>query len=337
MFHLFHLLGRNALKQRSVWAKWTGKPDNNLLRFLLRYRLPQKYGAVAEELKPGIPSMTSLRRALRALPRCLPSSSRPLSWRRGLKGVRMDFGRTMRGGIIALVAGAVLVGCTPPTPEQARKQIERDIIEGEGAPVFRAARKHFPQDYEALLQELTAASQSSEGRNPLKATALGERITINWMEQLTDKLIPLVAEAPLDPLLAMQAAQSETLEHLQATDVRHCAQMAMGETIEVADEGAEINDLLIRQNAAMITAAGASQRDPQQWAEPTEQEHNALFDGMLRHGASERLLGILADNAELARASDKDKCDIGVSINATVNDMPPELAARFVAMWHRPL
>ena len=114
----------------------------------------------------------------------------------------MDFGRTMRGGIIALVAGAVLVGCTPPTPEQARKQIERDIIEGEGAPVFRAARKHFPQDYEALLQELTAASQSSEGRNPLKATALGERITINWMEQLTDKLIPLVAEAPLDPLLA---------------------------------------------------------------------------------------------------------------------------------------
>ena len=101
--------------------------------------------------------------------------------------------------------------------------------------------------------------------------------------------------------------------------------------------GAQYVDLLIRQNAAMITAAGASQRDPQQWAEPTEQEHNALFDGMLRHGASERLLGILADNAELARASDKDKCDIGVSINATVNDMPPELAARFVAMWHRPL
>ena len=55
VFHLFHLPGCNALKQRSVGAKWTDKPDNNLLRFLLRYRLPQKYGAVAEELKPGHP------------------------------------------------------------------------------------------------------------------------------------------------------------------------------------------------------------------------------------------------------------------------------------------
>lgn len=31
------------------------KPDNNLLRFLLRYRLPQKYGPVSEEIGPGHP------------------------------------------------------------------------------------------------------------------------------------------------------------------------------------------------------------------------------------------------------------------------------------------
>ncbi|GEM_PF-285608 len=34
---------------------WWDKPDNHLLRFLLRYRLPQKYGPAAEEIGPGHP------------------------------------------------------------------------------------------------------------------------------------------------------------------------------------------------------------------------------------------------------------------------------------------
>lgn len=34
---------------------WHDKPDNNMLRFLLRHRLPQKYGAQAEEIGPGHP------------------------------------------------------------------------------------------------------------------------------------------------------------------------------------------------------------------------------------------------------------------------------------------
>ena len=34
---------------------WWDKPDNALLRFLLRYRLPQKYGPASEEIGPGHP------------------------------------------------------------------------------------------------------------------------------------------------------------------------------------------------------------------------------------------------------------------------------------------
>ncbi|WP_245228529.1 hypothetical protein [Pontixanthobacter sp. CEM42] len=34
---------------------WWDKPDNALLRFLLRYRLPQKYGPTAEDIGPGHP------------------------------------------------------------------------------------------------------------------------------------------------------------------------------------------------------------------------------------------------------------------------------------------
>ncbi|MCR2833527.1 hypothetical protein [Parerythrobacter lacustris] len=49
MFHLFHFLGGIALKQRSGRAKWTHKPDNKLLRFLLQHRLSARNGPEAEK------------------------------------------------------------------------------------------------------------------------------------------------------------------------------------------------------------------------------------------------------------------------------------------------
>jgi len=39
---------------------WWDKPDNALLRFLLRYRLPQKYGPASEEIGPGHPAYEEL-------------------------------------------------------------------------------------------------------------------------------------------------------------------------------------------------------------------------------------------------------------------------------------
>ncbi len=43
---------------------WYDKPDNNLLRFLLQYRLPERYGV--QTLKPGNPVYESIRKSVMA-------------------------------------------------------------------------------------------------------------------------------------------------------------------------------------------------------------------------------------------------------------------------------
>lgn len=205
------------------------------------------------------------------------------------------------------------------TPEA----LHREILETpEVAGTFGSLRRHYPDDYQALLtsvSDLRRAGQMAEARQEMAEFL--HRFMLSKLNSITS--------APHADLQQIAAGYAEFTRALRDQDVRLCATFAMAGF----RPGQQIPRALIphldRVNAIQIRAAHRAETGPRIARGEASQEHiDSWFEQLRRNDPS---TAALLQSGRVDSATPAQQCAGGIAIYQAAAELDPEASASMTA------
>lgn len=204
--------------------------------------------------------------------------------------------------------------------EDKREKIETFFLT---SPQFgemgRALQKHFPEDFDALVDDLVSAPTQEAANNA----------AFQGMRNFRKRQLGNLAKAPDDSLVQMIINERLLIEALQRSDTSLCAQYAMTGFQQGATVPPDAVRYLSQGTAMLIEAAAKGSRSgqPARSRDLSEDDAVAMFQGMVEHGLSDEAFNAYIDGTSNSLPI-REKCASGVILYRTLQDLPADEAAR---------
>lgn len=223
--------------------------------------------------------------------------------------------RAAIGAMVLLLAGCGV------TPEQDAAAIERDILATPGAQdLWRTIKQEYPEDFDQLVARIQALDYS-ERRDETKTEEIGGTFLIEFI----DRIAPDAVKAPAPELLAWSKAESDLYATLQRGEVSQCAALTMGRSIQVDPTNAVAVSAIARRTGAIVRAAAAASRDPQEYAVPEEADWNRLGNAIAATGLPPALQQTLGSEDALMALNEEQQCEVGVALYTGISNLPDDV------------
>ncbi|MDZ4365029.1 hypothetical protein [Brevundimonas sp.] len=171
-----------------------------------------------------------------------------------------------------------------------------------------------------------AVEQQLAGR-PWAQTRQGLFINIRTY---SEALYADLASAPEKDLIEYYGAEGAFARELQAMDMRLCADFAMGNLDLRPPLGTRMEYQANRISISRLTTAKAARDRPHSHRPPTEADVVAVYQSMLRRGASEDQASTFLRQGVQMMSLD-DRCTTTIAYYEAVLDQPTARAARLIA------
>lgn len=205
------------------------------------------------------------------------------------------------------------------TPDRVAQELETNVGTRE---LYTAMKAHYPEDYRALVQRLSEASQGTD-RQAVEREAYA--FSRRFMSERFDDL----ARAPSAQLHDIAREYARLVHVLQQSDVRLCAQFVTNGFTPGARPGPDATAIVNRIGALQVAAARAGESQPGD-SRGALTEPQAMEFGRALQARSASAANLLSDERALRTAAPADQCAAGVAIYDTVGALPADLAATLI-------
>ncbi len=230
-----------------------------------------------------------------------------------------------------LTALALALSACGVTPEQERAEIERTLVEdSEGAELFAVIQKEYPDDLNALLDQLQDVDPTNRNE------ARGKEIGAAWLQDFMTRIGPDAVKAPADALLVWSATEAELYETLQRGAESECATMTMGGWVMVEGSNTVVQSAIQRRNTAMVKAAAAGRDDPQEYSEPSQDQLDRLSDAIAATGIDPNVQAVIGSIPDMQALPIPEQCQIGVAFYQGITDLPDDIEPTVAAYMLSP-
>ena len=227
---------------------------------------------------------------------------------------------------VLAAAALLLAGCNV-SPEQDAAAIERDILATPGAQdLWQTIKDEYPEDFAVLvarIQELDPA----ERRDPVRTEEVGGTFLIEFI----DRIAPQAVKAPAPEMIAWSKAESDLYSTLQRGAVSQCAALTMGQPIAVEPSNAAAVSAIARRTVAIVRAAAAAQRDPQDYAVPDATDWDRLGDTIAQTGLPPELQETLGSESALMALTEAQRCEVGTALYTGISNLPDDVEPHMAA------
>ncbi len=222
-------------------------------------------------------------------------------------------------GFAWTAAALSLAACGVP-PDDERAAIEREFLNSaESGELFAVIKQEYPDQIDELISQIQAvpAAERSEER--------GQEIGAQWLLAFMEQIGPDAVKAPADTLLVWSATEAELYEALQRSAPEDCAKMTMGGLVMLDDSNNAARAAIERRNAAMVRSAASGRDDPQDYAEPNQDELNRLGDSIAATGIDPELQALFGQVPEMQALPASDQCELGVAFYQGITNLPDDV------------
>lgn len=213
--------------------------------------------------------------------------------------------------------------------------MEKVILDGEGANIFGLIKTEFPDDYNRFLSELVQLSNTADSfASEAAAVDAAYNLGAEFMQELMGSNMHHIATAPDKEVLAVGAVTEALYRKLEGNDGR-CAALARGEAFQQTDSvylGSTTSELL-DVNFVLIEAIAAGRKRPvsRKLADDADWEELWLrYSPSLESETLDELIAV----GDAFQMTDKSVCNATrVMIEEMMRD-PPERQVMWIASMY---
>jgi len=230
-----------------------------------------------------------------------------------------------------LAAIACTLAACGTTPEQEREAIERELLSvSEGAELFEVVKEEYPEDIEALVDQVQALSMTE--RNGQRGAEVGA----SWVQEFLTRIAPDAVKSPAAEMLVWSATEAELYQTLQRSAETECASMTLGEWVTIEDDNTAARAAIQRRNTAMVRAAAAGRDDPQDYSEPSDAQFSQLNDAIAATGLNPDIQAVIGSVPEMQALPVTQQCELGVAFYKAISDLPDDVEPAMAAFMLSP-
>jgi hypothetical protein len=232
-------------------------------------------------------------------------------------------------GLLAASPGPAAAQSAPaaaPTAAQ-RAEFETGLLGASSGAIFRAIKREFPQDYEAMLTDMLRQAMASS-----EDVAALERVGFNAVRTFYVTRLREILNAPAPALNAYNARELALLKTLSEQDKALCSMYATTGFQPGTQVPPAVQPAMLDVGLAMIGAAKAGigrPVDPQRGHMAAE-DGTALVAKLRELDPSETMRRYLAGD-QTAIADPVEGCRVGIVLYTAIAALPAEQSARVTA------
>jgi hypothetical protein len=218
--------------------------------------------------------------------------------------------------------GAVSGTDSTATPADARALFEKQWA---SEPLFVALQENFPDDYERIINAISAAVANRE----LSMTEVGVT-SFAAMRDFSHSKLPAISHASPGHLKALINAEFHAVAFLAARDVGLCAKFA----VKGLDSAKGLPDgfaaIASQSGKAMVEAARSGTDSPTTYAALSERDFANLEASMHADPDGKRWSELVL-SGDIVKATETDQCSASVAFYRALATMPVEQSAPWVS------